>query len=162
MGPIFNNLFLNRTLFPSFFFPSLSTWLFFPRFFSLPSLLSLFCLFFLLFFLFIFCYLWKRTYFISKNQRELWWDRDDSVTKATASQQRHPGDGKEAKTSLVSFSFSLSLCLSLSLADRSRSLLSLSWRRWRQEVVVIIFADLSDLCHFFSLDNEVRNFMDND
>jgi hypothetical protein len=29
------------------------------------------------------------------------------------------GDGKEAKTSLVSFSFSLSLCLSLSLADRS-------------------------------------------
>ena len=75
--------------------------------------------------------------------------------------QRHLGNGKEATTSLVSFSISLSLCLSLSLVDRSRSLFSLSWRRRRQEVVVIIFADLSDLCPFF-LDNEVRNFMDND
>ena len=131
----------------------------FPSFIFLPSLFSPTLSLFLLFFLFLFFYLWKRTHFISKNQSELWWDRDDSVTKATASQQRHPGNSEEAKTSLVSFSFSLSLCLSLSLADWSRSLLSLSWWRWRQEVVVIIFADLSDLCHFFSLDNEVRNFM---
>ena len=143
MGPTYNNLLLNQTLFSLTYFPSLS---FIPYFVS----------FFAIFSLSILLSLKRNSFYIKEPEGALVRTRrlrdEGNGIPATARRRRH----------LWWAFLSHSLCLSLSLADRSRSLLSLSWQRRRQEVVVIIFAYLFDLYHFFSLDNEVRNFMDND
>ena len=155
MRSTYNSLLLEQLFFSCLIFLFLS-------FIFLPSLLfptfSLFLMCSLFFLSFILEKVYSFSHFVSKNQGAL----------VRLRRLRDEGNGIPATTRRwrhLWWSFllhSLSPCLSLSLADRSQSLLSLSWRRQQQEVMVIIFADLSNLCPFFPLDNEVRNFMDND